>query len=254
MPNGGILTVESSNFTVDDQFASLVPDARCGDYVRIEVRDTGTGIPPAILERIFEPFFTTKEHGKGTGLGLSTSLAIVRSHGGFIRVQSELGRGSRFAVHFPATELSSRRPDPHADEIPRGHGERILLVEDEPAVRAVTRQTLEQFGYKVLVASDGAEAVSVFAQNTGKIDMVFTDMMMPVMDGPATIHVLRRMDPEVRILAASGLSLDQSAAKEASSGIRHFLPKPYSADVLLSAVAKVLKGSVEIRDPAPGGR
>jgi PAS domain S-box-containing protein len=254
MPNGGILTVESSNFTVDDQFASLVPDARCGDYVRIEVGDTGTGIPPANLEKIFDPFFTTKEHGKGTGLGLSTSLAIVRSHGGFIRVQSEPGRGSRFAVHIPATELTSRRPESGTDQIPRGHGERILLVEDEPAVRAVTRQTLEQFGYKVLVASDGAEAVSVFAQNTGKIDMVFTDMMMPVMDGLATIHVLRRMDPQVRILAASGLSLDESAAKEASSGIRHFLPKPYSADVLLSAVAKVLKGSGEIRDPSPGGR
>jgi CheY-like chemotaxis protein len=124
-------------------------------------------------------------------------------------------------------------------------------VEDEPAVRAVTRQTLEQFGYKVLVASDGAEAVSVFAQNTGKIDMVFTDMMMPVMDGLATIHVLRRMDPHVRILAASGLSLDGAAVKEVSSAIRHFLPKPYPADVLLSAVAKVLKGSGEIRDHAP---
>jgi CheY-like chemotaxis protein len=242
--------VESSNFTVDDQFASLVPDARCGDYVRIEVGDTGTGIPPANLEKIFDPFFTTKEHGKGTGLGLSTSLAIVRSHGGFIRVQSEPGRGSRFAVHFPATELSSRRPDPHADEIPRGHGERILLVEDEPAVRAVTRQTLEQFGYEVLEAADGVEAVSVYAQNAGKVDLVFTDMMMPVMDGPATIQVLRRMDPRLRILAASGLGQAANTGSAISAEPFRLLAKPYTAMELLRTIREVLQSEVP-GPPAP---
>ena len=252
MPDGGVLTVVSGTFSVDAQFASLVPEARCGDYVRIEVGDTGSGIPPGVLEKIFDPFFTTKEHGKGTGLGLSTSLAIVRSHGGFIRVDSEPGRGSRFVVHLPVTDLVSRAPEEGAEEIPRGRGERILVVEDEPSVRSVTRQTLEQFGYEVLLASDGAEAVSVYARNPGTIDLVFTDMMMPVMDGPATIQVLRRMDPGVRILAASGLG---EAANPFSGHLAEplrLLSKPYTALALLRAVREVLQSADPGRRPGDG--
>ncbi len=244
MPRGGTLTFSAQNVVLDDQYAGLSPEAKPGRHVLIQVEDTGTGIPPEILEKVFDPFFTTKEPGKGTGLGLSTSLAIVRSHGGFIRAYSEPGTGSRFRVYLPATE-STTEPAPVADVVlPRGDGEVVLVVDDEASVRHITRQTLEAFGYRVILAGDGAEALAVYASRRTEIALVLTDMMMPVMDGPATIRVLTKMDPSVRIIAASGLTANGSVTRVANSGVRHFLPKPYTAETLLRTVREVLDAPV----------
>ena len=241
MPNGGTLTISAENVNLDEHYAGLNPDAHPGAYSVLQIADSGTGMPPGVIEKIFDPFFTTKEIGKGTGLGLSTSLAIVKSHGGFFRVYSEPGKGTIFKAYFPAqTELSAESEAEIAAELPRGNGELILIVDDEANVRQITRQTLEAFGYSVVVASDGAEAVAIVARQGAEIAVVLTDMMMPVMDGPATIQVLLRLNPELPIIAASGLSADGRVTQAASLGVKHFLSKPYSADALLQVLRQIL--------------
>jgi PAS domain S-box-containing protein len=241
MPEGGTITLSAENAMIDEHFATLYLEAKPGPYVIIQVEDSGTGIPPAILEKIFEPFFTTKEIGKGTGLGLSTSLAVVKSHGGFMRVYSELGKGTAFKLFLPSmtSEGSVRRID-QAVTLPRGHGELVLLVDDDNAVRQIASQTLEAYGYRVLLASDGSEAVAQYAVKQNDIAMVLTDMMMPVMDGFATIRVLKKIRPDIKIIAASGLNENHIVAKAMSVGVRHFLTKPYTADSLLNKIHEVL--------------
>eukprot|EP01031_Cornospumella_fuschlensis_P019632 gene19632-24054_t len=171
---------------IDDQYATLHSQAKPGAYVVLKVMDDGSGIPKEIRDKIFDPFFTTKELSKGTGLGLSTVLAIVKGHGGFITVDSEPGRGTTFAVYFPAHARGYDTRSPHTQEMhPRGNGEVVLVVDDEESVRSITRRTLEAFGYNVMTACDGAEAVAIYAQHRASIKVVLTDMMMPVMDGPA---------------------------------------------------------------------
>jgi PAS domain S-box-containing protein len=242
MPGGGRLAVSAENVTLDAAFASANIDAKPGPHVRLEVSDSGAGVPADIIDRIFEPFFTTKDVSKGTGLGLSTSLAIVKSHGGFIQVESAPGRGATFRVYLPAQVATAAAPAPAAAaELPRGHGELILVVDDEAPVRQVTRRMLEAFGYRVLLAEDGAEAVNLFSQRKDEVAAVITDMMMPVMDGPATIRALRVMCPDVRIIAASGLHGRGNDAHASSiASVKHFLPKPYTAGELLTALKVVL--------------
>ena len=240
MPHGGILTITAKNILLDAHYAGLHPEAKEGPYVFIQVDDTGTGMPPDVMEKIFDPFYTTKEIGKGTGLGLSTSIAIVKSHGGFIRVYSEAGAGSKFEVYLPArTEASSAAAEALV-ELPRGNGELILVVDDEASVREVTRQTLEAFGYRVIVAGDGSEALAIYASQSEEIAVVLTDMMMPVMDGPSTIRVLRKMNPGVRIIGASGLASNGHVTRSAGMGVKHFLSKPYAAPALLKAIKETL--------------
>lgn len=241
MPQGGSLTLKAENITLDAHYAGLDPEATPGPCVLIQLEDTGSGMSDEVIDKIFDPFFTTKEVGKGTGLGLSTSLAIIKSHGGFIRVYSELGRGTKFKIYLPAlTEPSQTAASPAEAAMPRGHGETILVVDDEAAVRQITQQTLEAFGYRVILASDGAEAVAIYAKEGAHIAVVLTDMMMPVLDGPATIQVLRRLNPKLRVIAASGLTANGNAAHVASLGVKHFLPKPYTADVLLRVLQQVI--------------
>ena len=241
MPNGGTIKLGASNHLLDEQCAAMIAGAKPGPYLLIELEDTGTGMPPEVIDRIFEPFFTTKELGKGTGLGLSSALAIIKSHQGFIRVSSELDKGSKFQVYLPAQmEQGTSQPPPIPVEMTRGNGELVLLIDDEDAVRRITGQTLESFGYQVLPAADGVEASTLYATHKDKIAVVLTDMMMPVMDGPATIHVLMRMNPQVRIIAASGLSVKDMVAKATSAGVKHFIPKPYTAETLLRMLHTVL--------------
>jgi PAS domain S-box-containing protein len=242
MPDGGSLTLSAANVTLDAAFVSANIDAKQGRHVMLQVRDTGAGIPHDVVDRMFEPFFTTKDVSKGTGLGLSTSLAIVKSHGGFIRVDSVPGEGSTFSVYLPAQAASLPHPArPTKVELPRGHGELILVVDDEAPVRLVTRRMLEAFGYRVALASAGAQAVALYAGQKDEIAAVITDMMMPVMDGPATIRALKSMRADVRIIAASGLhgrGTNPDAGETAS--VHYYLPKPYSAESLLTALRRVL--------------
>ncbi len=242
MPEGGRLTLGLRNFEVDDIFAGMNPDARPGPYVIIKVEDTGTGIPANIQERIFDPFFTTKEFGKGTGLGLATVLTIVKSHGGFIHLYSEPGKGTKFKVYLPAgaTPEAGERTEVEQTRLPRGYGELILVVDDEEGVRTVTRRTLERFGYRVMLAVHGAEAVALYAEQGAEIAVVLTDMAMPVMDGPATILALRALNPAVKIIGSSGHASGGSVAKATGAGVDHFVPKPYTAEMLLKVLAEVL--------------
>ena len=243
MPHGGKLTLSMQNTMLDDVYAGMNPDARPGAYVVIKVEDTGGGIPPGIREKIFEPFFTTKEIGKGTGLGLSTTMGIVKSHGGFIHVYSEMGKGSIFRVYLPANtatnpaEAAALKENP----LPRGNGEMVLLVDDEERLRTVARTMLDQFGYRVLLAANGAEAIALYAQKRDQIDIVLTDMAMPVMDGPATIVALRALYPEVKIIASSGLKSEGGNTMAAGSGVRHFVSKPYTAETILTVLADALQ-------------
>ena len=242
MPNGGELHLGLEHCVLDEQFASAHLQARPGRYVNFIVADQGTGIPSEIIDKIFEPFFTTKDINKGTGLGLSTVSAIVKSHGGLINVYSEQGVGTTFHIYLPATETARRPSRPQAEEspLPRGHGETILLVDDEAPILAVTSQILEASGYRVLTATDGAEALALYERHRHEIAVVLTDMRMPVLDGPAMIQTLMPLNPSVKIIAASGLDLNDPMARFAGTGVRHFLGKPYSPGPLLKILRTVL--------------
>jgi len=241
MPNGGTLTISIENRMLDKQYVAMNPQAQPGPYVVISVMDSGTGIPADIIDKVFEPFFTTKAIGKGTGLGLSTVTAIVKSHGGFINIYSEPGQGTTFKIYLPAQISPEASQAQEASiSLPRGNGETILVVDDETSILTITSQTLHAFGYRVIKASDGAEAVAIYAQHRNEIAVVLTDMMMPVMDGPATIHALLKINPNLKIIAASGLNANGSVAKAVNAGVRHFLSKPYTADTLLKTLRTIL--------------
>jgi PAS domain S-box-containing protein len=251
MPNGGDLVLSVENCVLDQQYAAMHGKVKAGRYVKVSVLDSGTGMPPNLLEKIFEPFFTTKELHKGTGLGLSTVMAIVKGHEGILNVYSEPGKGSAFHVYLPASDGpgESETECPGFDHLPRGSGETILVIDDEASVITITSETLQTFGYHVLTATDGAHGVAVYAQHATEIALVITDMMMPVMDGPATIQALRRINPGIKIIAASGLHPDSRAAKATGALVNYFLMKPYTARSLLSTVHAILHGKLEV----PGG-
>jgi hypothetical protein len=239
MPDGGILKISAENFYIDENQARMNLDAHVGSYVLITVADRGSGIPAEVLDRIFEPFFTTKEIGKGTGLGLSTVAGIVKSHGGFVNVYSEVGRGTQFRVYLPAAEVAQTQLVEDL-ELPKGHGELILVVDDEVAVRDITKTSLEAYNYKTLTASDGVEAVVLYAQHRESISLVLTDMMMPSMDGPTTIRTLQKINPQVKIIAVSGLASNDKLATADSVGVKTFLSKPYTVRELLKTINSVL--------------
>jgi CheY-like chemotaxis protein len=246
MSAGGRLRISASNATIDANYVATHQGVTAGRYVVVEVSDQGCGMSPETIDRAFEPFFTTKELGKGTGLGLSTVMGIIRSHGGFVNVESEVGKGSAFKVYLPmeSAAVSTVAIEPVAKSLPRGSGELILLVDDEAAILDITRQTLETFGYRVVVAKDGAEAIVAYAEHRTQLSLVLTDMMMPVMDGAALISALRKMDPTLRIISASGFTRNGQLAKAGPALTKYFLPKPYSAEVMLALVNAALNESV----------
>jgi PAS domain S-box-containing protein len=249
MPLGGSLTISMENVTVDETYAGMNIDSHPGEYVMVKVSDTGTGIPVEVKERMFEPFFTTKEVGKGTGLGLSTVIAILKSQGGFVHVYSEMGEGTKFHVYLPANRKAVEELATTIDVplMSQGNGELILIVDDEPAIRNVAQSTLERFGYRAMVASNGAEAVAMYAQHGHEIAVVLTDMMMPIMDGPATVVALKAIDPTVKIIGSSGLASSYGIVKASDAGVQHFVPKPYTAEGLLGVLHEVLHPSVTQR-------
>jgi PAS domain S-box-containing protein len=243
MPDGGTLSITAENRILDEQYAAMNIQVKPGRYVHISVTDSGIGMPKSIIHKIFEPFFTTKELHKGTGLGLSTVMAIVKSHDGIVDVYSEPGKGTTFTLHLPAVEDFSearRKPLEEAD-MPRGNGETILVVDDEESILSITRQTLGAFGYRVMSAQNGAEAVAIYAEKKNEISVVLTDMMMPIMDGANLIGALLQINPDVKIIAASGLLLNFDTNKYRESGISHLLAKPYNTELLLNTIRKTLE-------------
>jgi PAS domain S-box-containing protein len=241
MPSGGSITIEARNVSIDENYARMNIDASPGNYVLLQVNDTGSGMAPDVVKRIFDPFFTTKEIGKGTGLGLSTALTIIKSHGGFINVYSEPGKGSRFSIYLPSAEVSQEAPPDTASKLPRGGGELILVVDDEENIRNVAAATLDSFGYRTLTAVDGTDALAVFSQHRAEISAILTDMAMPYMDGPSLIRALRKMEPGVKIVAMSGLFSGGQAEELTNLNVRAFISKPYSAETLLNTLQDVLK-------------
>lgn len=243
MPDGGTLNVSAENKTIDERYARKHVEAKPGSYLMLVVQDTGTGMPPEIRDRIFEPFFTTKEQGKGTGLGLSTVYSIVKSHDGFITVESEVGKGSAFGIYLPASESSQEPTTAIAQEFfPPGNGELILIVDDEESILQITKQTLETFRYQTLTASDGREALALYTSRGKEIALVLTDLMMPNMDGAATIRALRAMNPSVKIIASSGLIDNRQWIGDEDTATDAFIAKPYTADKLLNTIHQVLRG------------
>jgi PAS domain S-box-containing protein len=241
MPDGGQITISARNAEINHQYAVMHGGANAGHYVVLEVTDSGSGIPKEVLERVFEPFFTTKEVGKGTGLGLSTVQGIVRSHGGFIEVSSTIGKGSTFQVYLPAhSGPAAARTESEVEEFPRGRGEVILVVDDEPAILSIAKQTLEEFGYIVLTAEHGAQAIAIYARDHARIAVVLTDMMMPIVDGAALIAALRGINPVVSVIAMSGYTEPEQEARVTKAGGVYFLSKPYSAEVMLRTLSMVL--------------
>jgi PAS domain S-box-containing protein len=242
MPNGGQLKISARNLTLDESFARTHNEGKPGPYVVLEISDTGCGIPREIRDRIFEPFFTTKELGrKSVGLGLSTALSVVKSHDGFILVDSEIGKGSTFQLYLPAhVEAPAAFADAKPENLLRGHGETILVVDDEEAVRQVTQMTLESCGYRVLLAPDGARAMATYAENQASIAVVLMDVLMPVMNGIDTTRALQHINPRIKVIATSGYQSNTSLNALRDMGVTHFLPKPYTAETILQKLREVI--------------
>ena len=237
--DGGSLSISAENQFIDQNYARMNLEATVGRYIVITVADTGTGIPPEIVERIFEPFFTTKELGRGTGLGLSTVVGIVKSHGGFVNVHSQIGQGTQFKVYLSAVE-GTQMQQAEDVELLTGQGELILVVDDETAICEVTKTSLETYAYRVVTATDGIEAIALYAQHKDEISAVLMDMMMPSMDGLTTIRTLQKINPSVKIIAVSGLALSDKVSVAMGAGVKAFLSKPYTAQELLKTLNGVL--------------
>ena len=238
MPNGGTLSILAHNFLVDENYARMNLEAKVGTYSVVTVADTGIGIPPEIVDRIFEPFFTTKEVGKGTGLGLSTVLGIIKSHGGFVEVNSTVG-STQFSVFLPTVNATEPLEET-GSEIPSGHGELILVVDDEAAIREIDQASLETYYYRVLTAKDGIEAIALYAQHRDEIGLALVDMIMPTMDGATTIRTLQKINPQIKVIATSGLVTSPQAMTAVDADIQAFLVKPYTAKELIKVVNQVL--------------
>ncbi len=242
MPQGGKLLVSAQNIQLDDELAQLHAEAKAGPYVMVTVADTGTGIPPENIQRIFDPFFTTKGIGKGTGLGLSTVIGIVKSHGGFITVYSEPGRGTAFKVYLPATgSAGSVKKEDSKSPIPVGNEELILVVDDEAPILMATRGVLTRYHYRVLTAGSGEEAIKLFIQHSASVALVLTDIMMPGIGGVQLIRSLRIIKPAIKVIATSGLEQVDNRSEFAALGVTEILSKPCMPAVLLKAVNQALE-------------
>jgi len=244
MPNGGQLSLHAENIQLDGAASQIHREAAPGPYLRLTVSDTGMGMPPEIQEKIFQPFFTTKELSGGTGLGLSTSLDIIKNHGGFITVKSQVGQGSQFSVYFPALTASAQtEAEPQLSRLPSGNGEMILLVDDEVSICEITKAALQNYGYRVVVANSGPEAVTIYAGKRNEIKLAITDTGMPFMDGHATSMALKKINPALKIIMASGGEMGKNTTETPSDpNISAFAPKPYTVENLLTIVHNVLQG------------
>ena len=240
MPEGGRLFVETRNVSLDKAYCDTHLGARPGDYVLLMVSDTGYGMDQETLEHIFEPFFTTKGVGRGTGLGLAMVYGIVKSHNGYITCYSEVGHGTTFKIYLPTVEEAPEVPRDRVERLPEGGTETILLVDDEESVRQLGKEMLETVGYRVLIASDGEEAMGLCTQRMGDIHLVILDLIMPGIGGKSCLEALLRLDPRVKVLIASGYSVNGRLEETLRSGARAFISKPYELRDLLKRVRDIL--------------
>ena len=242
MPHGGTLTIGVENVFVDENYARLNTQAQVGPYVVVTIRDTGVGMSEEIKSRIFEPFFTTKEANQGTGLGLSTALSIIKNHRGFVHVYSEVGKGTQFKVYLPAVEVKATQVETNL-KLFSGNGELILIVDDEATIRQIAQVFLENYNYRTLMASDGMEAIELYTKHHQEIDVVLMDMMMPSMDGLTAIPALQEINPQVKIIATSGIPSKSQLDSLAGVGIKDFLSKPYTITELLDILHKLIRAT-----------
>jgi signal transduction histidine kinase len=239
MPQGGVVTIELANAELDETYTRGHPAVAAGPHVVLSVTDTGHGMDPDTQARIFEPFFTTKEPGKGTGLGLATVYGIVKQSGGFIWVYSEPGRGSTFKVYLPRVDQPAEPLSPRPGK-PAVHGsETVLLVEDEPSLRSLLHEVLESFGYDVLEAGQGPDALRVAGEHRGTIDLLLSDMVMPQMTGSELAHRLGQLRPAMKVLFMSGYAAGVAPQHEIPNGAA-YIEKPFTADALAGAMREVL--------------
>jgi PAS domain S-box-containing protein len=245
MPDGGTLELEASLRTVDQTYASTIPEAKPGEYVLWQVADTGEGIPPAVLERIFDPFFSTKTPDKGTGLGLSTVVGIVRSHGGFVRVESSPGTRTIFSVFLPTApeyHAAASAPAPAGDASAPldGRGRTILVVDDEQSVREITAAVLRELNFHVVTANDGTDALIRVVENRAALRGVVTDLNMPHMDGLKLVRTLKHMMPGLPVLVCSGRVDEKQAHELATLGVVDVLHKPFDEVTFTAAIRQLI--------------
>ena len=210
-------------------------------YVQLSVIDTGTGMPVEVQERIFDPFFTTKKMGRGTGLGLASAYGIVKSHNGYIEVESEVGRGSTFFIYLPASKRKPQKVSEETTQFATGSGT-VLLVDDEQNVLAVTSQMLTKSGYTVIEAKTGREAIESYTRDREKIDLIILDMVMPEIGGGDVYDSIKALNPRAKVLLASGYSLEGQAREIMKRGCDGFIQKPFSLKELASKVKMIMKG------------
>jgi signal transduction histidine kinase len=240
MPNGGNLKITGRRVTVDENLARAHQGAKAGPHVLLSVADTGVGIPTHLVDRIFDPFFTTKAVGKGTGLGLSTVVGIVKHEGGFLEVESHVGIGTEFRLYFPAVVAPRKPPEIVSGRLPNfGLGKTVLVIDDEQSIRVVTEALLNAAGYRAVLAADGVAGIEAYRLHHDQICAVLTDMMMPGMQGTQVIAELRKIDPEVAVVAMSGIVNDSTDLKEEPGRLK-FLQKPMTGMALVNAVQAVI--------------
>jgi PAS domain S-box-containing protein len=249
MPDGGTLTLETRNMTLDEEETRAILSAQPGRYVRLSVSDTGCGMSSEVQARLFEPFFTTKEAGKGTGLGLAVVYGIVKAHGGFINFYSEVDQGSTFHLYLPAIRLAVEERETKAAELPTGT-ETVLLVDDEESVRKLGQRILKRCSYTVLMAKNGVQALEVYQAHQGEIALVVLDALMPEMGGRECLRRLRELDPQVKVLISTGYTADSSAQELMAEGALGIVEKPFLLQDFATAVRTVLdRGSKGFENP-----
>jgi len=240
MPDGGQILIETSNVSLSDEYLRTHLSTQPSHYVLLTFSDTGVGIEPYVLDRIFEPFFTTKTNGEGTGLGLSMVHGIVSQHGGHVRCYSEPGRGTSFKIYFPVSAGEFISDLTLTREMPAFGTETVLLVDDDDRIRDMGRQMIEIGGYEVILARSGEEALEIYATKRTEISLVILDLNMPGMGGTRCLEELLRINPDIRVIVASGYSSNGIAKDEKGIGERGFISKPYDAKGILTAIRKVL--------------
>jgi len=246
MPGGGELRVKlARGQAAGGTSCALCEQALTGEWVTITVTDSGSGMPPEILSHIFEPFFTTKEVGKGSGLGLAQVLGITQQHGGHLTVRSQPDQGTTFVIYLPPVLPDQEQlpaKNPLADLIVPGQGETILLVEDDPIVRAVMETMLQQLGYQTLTAANGREALGVYAARREDISLVLSDMVMPEVDGPTLFTALKKQNPKIKVVLMSGYHPEKNIDDLLQHGLADWFQKPVSLEALSQIIKKAIAG------------